>query len=117
MAACVSSGASSGKGEENSEQASLTNLGLHIDPPSVFGDDAMADGQAEPGPSLFALGSKKRLEDLPQQFRGHAAATILKLDGDLLPRVGGLLERPDRQSSLPVARLEGVNGQSQKNLA
>src|SRR3989449_11580503 len=67
---------SSSRGEVHLEVRSHADLRLDIDPPAMLGDDAVTDGETQPGAAPLRLRREERLEDLGQVFALDPGARV-----------------------------------------
>ena len=71
--------ASVGHGQGHAEHRGEPGFAAHVQLALMIGDDAVADGQPEPGAARRTLGREERVEDLGQHVRRDAGAVVLEL--------------------------------------
>src|SRR2546422_9282973 len=70
----------------HAEGSALAGSGAHVDLPSVFLDDAVADRKPKSGAAAGGLGGEERIKDADQVLAGDSDARIGDLDFDITIR-------------------------------
>src|SRR5579871_128358 len=93
------------QGQAHAEGAAAPDGAVDFDGAAVIADDAEADRQPQPRPLTHRAGGEERLEEVRPVLRGNAAAVVLDLDHDLLPRAGAGAHRHDAPAVAGLARV------------
>ena len=76
------------KGEGDGEGGAAAEFAVHFERAVVCGDDAVRDGEAQPGAALFARTSRihriKPLENMGQMLGGDAGTGVLDCHADTI---------------------------------
>src|SRR5512143_3097604 len=100
-----------GKGEE--EGAPVSGLALHPDAAMVGLDDALDDGEPQPGAQALRLpGLPEALEEVRQILGGNSAARVAHPEQHVAFSDG----RPDDETAARAGELEGVADQVLEDL-
>src|SRR6185503_6928314 len=84
----------------------------HLDAPAVRGDDAVADGEPQPGADAHALRREAGIEDARQMRGGDAGARVVDID----PQVGTVDADADADRPRTLDGLDRVDQQVHEHL-
>src|SRR5205809_368837 len=68
--------------QEHAEGRALARLAGDLDPPMMLLNDAVHGGQTQARAFADFLGRKKRIEDMAEDIRSHAAAGVRDAEAD-----------------------------------
>ena len=102
--------------QDHTEAAPPAGCALDLDPPTVVGDEAVADRQPQARPLADRLGREERVEYPRQDLLRDAAAVVRQLQNHLVAPRPGLDLDPPGAPPRGLDRLHGVDQEIQDHL-